>query len=568
LFYLIKDKAMVIQHHRFITAVVQFPLELAIKLHLPLNILELLHSCIFIIYYLIIFILCAFWLRNEHVALAVALLFVLLAARTFYWMQSELPLSLAALLLFYAGISRQAPLQRNINTLALISLIPVFIIGHPLVILPFLFLWTYDWLLNKRFKDFLYYSLLAIALATYQLREILLVAPGSYEANRMTFIPNLIQYYPDYLALQSFDNFLNLCLNNFLALPVSLIILSIFYIRKYTATGLLRLGLIWLSVLGYVFIINISYPEDADITYLENMFLPLTIFIAIPFTLELLPSIERNQKSKDINWAAFIVIFIFITRIWAVWHQHTAFTIYQQWMDHLLTYTRHFPERKFIMASRNLDERRLPESMPTWALPVETMMISAQRAPDSAQTIYLGLDANRASEASIRPETVFGPFETVAVHDFPANYLRFPVEKYRSLNTEPPQDTTALRTYIATHNQVLLTLVDSLPTVLKAGRSYSVPVQLSVPSMSQPLHSGIQGPHPTLLRATFSREKGWLSDMHPFEAPLEVDVWHPWIQNIVLQAPLEPGRYVVEIGLISKNYRPWPVVLERSVEVK
>ncbi len=566
LFIYLKTKALFVQNRRFVAIVTQWPTLMAVRAGLSLDHVLRLYSVVFVAYYLAVFLLCAYWLRNEQVALVVALLYVLLASRTFYWAQSELPQALTALLLFYAGVARQAPLRFRWSTVALAALVPVFIFGHPLCIIPFLFLWAYDWLLNRRYQDWGYYGLLVLALAMYALR-VQLTPPGSYEATHMTFTPNLTKYFPNYLAIASFDNFWRLCARDFLALPVILAALTVFYLRQRTWLAWLRLGLVWSFVAGYVFIINVSNPDYTEATYLENLYLPLTLFVAVPFALELLPALERRWQSRGPTLAAGLLALLLLSRLGVVWYRHAPYTAYQQWLKHLLHYTSQFPERKFIMWPDNVDPHRLRAGWPWWASASETMMVSARQSPDSVQTVRVGWDIDQLADAGSHPGVLLGPFETMNSADLPANYTRFPNTTYRVLNTQPPQDTAALSAYISAHQQVTLALAEALPATLRVAHQYTVRVRVSVPAGAQPLHSGIRGPYPTLLRTAFYQTHDWPTDAEPTNVALEVDVWQPWTQTITLQTPRQPGHYTFEIGLISKDFRDWPVRLRLPVEV-
>ena len=91
LFIYLKTKALFVQNRRFVAIVTQWPTLMAVRAGLSLDHVLRLYSVVFVAYYLAVFLLCAYWLRNEQVALVVALLYVLLASRTFYWAQSELP---------------------------------------------------------------------------------------------------------------------------------------------------------------------------------------------------------------------------------------------------------------------------------------------------------------------------------------------------------------------------------------------------------------------------------------------------------------------------------------------
>jgi len=564
----LQEKALFVQNRRFVAIVTQLPTLLAIKAGLPLAAVMRLYSVVFIIYYLAVFLCCAFWLRNEQVALVVALAFVLLAARSFYWAQSELPQSLAALLLFYAGIARQAPLQRRFSTLALATLVPVFIFGHPLMILPFLFIWAYDWLLNKRYKDWGYYALLVLALAMYKLRDAL-TPPGSYETMYMTFKPNLVRLFPDYFSITSFDTFWYLCSHNFLALPILLVTLTAFYLQKRTWEAGLRLALVWLSVLGYAFVINVSKPDYTEPTYLENIYLPLTLFVAIPFAMELLPALERIWQGRLSLLTTGLLALVLVVRLGVLWNQHTPYTAYQQWLTRLLAYTRQFPEHKYIMYPSNVDPYNLRAGWPWWSMASETVMTSAQHGPDSVQTVRVGWDIDELAQTGLQPGVFLTPFKTLKDSDLPNRYCHFPPNStYRVLNTLSPLDTASLRSYIAAHAQVRLTLVDSLPAILRTAQDYTIPVRISVPPAAQPLHSSTRLPYPTALRTAFYQEDHeWPADVPPLPVALEVDVWQPWTQTLLVHTPKKPGRYIFDVSLISKGYRDWPVRVRVPVNV-
>jgi hypothetical protein len=566
LFHYLTAKSLFIQNRRFVAIVTQWPTLLAIRAGLPLDQVLRLYSVVFVLYYLLVFLLCAYWMRNEQVALVVALLHILLASRTFYWAQSELPQALAALLLFYAGISRQAPVRLRFSTLALAALVPVFIFGHPLCVLPFLFIWAYDWLLNRRLRDWGYYGLLALGLAMYGLR-VLLTPPGSYETTYMTFIPNLIKYFPNYLGFESFDNFWRLCGKDLIALPLLLLVLTLFYFRQGTWLAWLRLGLVWAFVAGYVFIVNVSKPDYTEATYLDNLYLPLTFFVAIPFAMELLPALEQRWNRWGPALATGLLLLLVVGRLGLLWHRHLPYTAYQQWLQHLLAYTKQYPERKFVMWPDNMDPHHLRAGWPWWALASETMMVSARHSPDSVQTVRLGWDFDQMLDTGSHPGVLLGPFETMPTAELPANYCRFPNTTYRALNTQPPQDTAALRAYIANHQQVALALTEKLSGSLRAGALGTVQVRVSVPAAAQPLHSGIRGPYPTLLRTAFYKSHDWPSGSAPLETALEVDIRQPWTQTLAVQMPPKPGHYTFEVSLISKNYREWPVRLRVPVEV-
>jgi len=566
LFTFIHGKSLFIQNRRFVAAVTQLPTLLALRLGWPLWAAMRLYSVVFVLYYLAVYVGSARWLRNEQAALLMPLALVLIGARTFYWAQSELPQALAALVFYYAGVSRQAPVQLRGSTLALAALVPVVIFGHPLAVFPFLFLWAYDWLLNQRWRDWGYYGLLALALATYQLR-VALIPPGSYEATNMTFWPSLQLYFPHYFSLPSFTEFWHLCATNFLALPVLLLALSVYYIRQRSWLAAAKLLLMWGFALGYAIVVNVSKPDFIEATYLENLYLPLAFFVAAPFALELLPALERQAGRRGPVLAAALLALLLASRVAYTYYLHTPYTAYQHWLAQVLAYTRQFPEQRFVLDDQNADPKRLREGRPWWASAYETALLSARYSPDSAQSVYITQPA-RVAAAGPTANHFVAEFDNMDLWALNGPYFRYTnrTDGYRVLNTPSPTDTAALRSYVLAHQQTQLRLVD-LPRALKARRSRVVRVAISVPASARPLHSGLGGGHPTLLRSRFL-DGDWAVAETTVEAPLEVDVYQEWQQDVALICPSKPGNYTLEVSLFSQGYRDWPVRLRLPVTVK
>jgi hypothetical protein len=564
----LKSNSLFLQNRRFVAIVTQWPTLMATRAGWSLEAVLRFYSLVFILYYLAIFLLCAFWLKNEHVALAVPLMFVLIASRTFYWAQSEFPQGLVALLLWYAIVARQTPLRWDKHLVLPILLVPVVVFSHPLVIFPIVFLWGYDWLLNRRFRDWPYYALLGLMVGLYLYRSATI---GGYESQQMTFKPNLKHLFPYYFNLTSVTEFIELCKGNFIALPLLLLVLVAYYLAQRSCWAALRLAWVWGFVAVYVFVVVVSRPDGTEATYLENIYLPLGIFIAIPITTELLPALERSRAvGSGPLLAAGLLGLVLLIRLGVLWHMRLPYVAYRKWMQQVMTYGRQFPERRFLLNSANIDPLHLRAGWPWWASPYESLLLSSYASPDSAQTVFIAPDADRKLPEGQKPGIFLNAFTDTGSWDidwdFSPRYFRMPRTTYRALNTPPPADTAALRSYIATRQGARIELL-AVPQGLEAGREHTLQVRITVPLVGQPLHSGLQAPHPTLLRTRFLQDK-WPNLAEPMELPLEVDVYQPWVQTLPLRCPTEPGKYDIQIELFSKGYRDWPVKLLVPVEVK
>lgn len=555
-FAYLKDKTLFVQNQRFVAVVTQVWPLLAARAGMSIDAILLIYSLAFVGYYLAVYLVIAYVFRNEQVALAVPLLFTLLVSYTFYWAQSELPQALAILLLYYGGVSRLGTLRPDWRTLGLFLLIPVCIYGHPLLILPFIFLWGYDYLLNRRFRDGLYYGALLVALGSYWFRTHHIV-PGSYEAVRMHLWESAQLYFPNYWALEGNQDLLWLCRNRFYFLPILLVALTVFFAVRRPAGGWLRLAWIWTFTLFYTQIVVISYPNHTDYTYLENLYMPVVLFVAVPFVMELLPTLRPAW------WGVALLAVVFGFRLLVVWNTHAPYTAYTQWLQRVLAYTQQYPERKYV-----LDQANAPASgqrVGSWASSFETMLLSARASPDSVQSLLV---TDRVAEFVPRlgtPDRLLMAWDEVEYGWLPQAYFRPPHTGYRLLNTAPPTDTTALSAYIRARAATQLQLL-GFNKKLRTGRVRMLEVRLrSAAGLS--LHSGLKVDHPTVLTYRFVAADKWGGASEVLTTPLEVDVDGTWTQTMTVVCPGIAGKYRFEVFLTSRNFRNWPVVARLPVEV-
>ncbi|WP_324673406.1 hypothetical protein [Hymenobacter sp. GOD-10R] len=555
--FLINDK-LFIQNKRFVAAATQIWPLLGFRTGLPLDAVLRLYSLAFVGYYFAVFLISAYLFRNEHVALAVPLLFTLLISNTFYWAQSEFPQALAALLLYYAGVSKLAPLPYNWRTLLLLLLIPVGIYGHPLLLLPFTFLWGYDYLLNRRFTDWLYYLTLLIAVFCYWLRNHD-IAATSYEGQRMNLWENLVQFYPNYFTLAGNTELLQLCQTRYYMFPVLLIVITSYYAWRRPAGWGARLAWIWAFTIGYAEVVVITHPEHTDITYLENLYLPLGLCVAIPLTMEVLPSFRWPRL------AVGLLLVVFGLRLIAIWQAHVPYSRYTHWLDSTLAYTRQFPEQKFIIDQANLDPQH--QRIVSWASPYESLLLSARHSPDSTRQLFVTNDVPALVGSAIPQDAVATPWgPPLSYRALPWQYMRPQPSSYRTLNTPPPADTAALATYMQERRDTQLKFV-AISAPLRANKLRLLTLRITPPA-AKVLHSGLHTPYPTVFTYRYFSSENWPQAAEVLTTPLEIDVEKEWTQDVPIIGPHEPGNYVLEVVLTSQNYHDWPVKLRIPIEAK
>lgn len=549
-FTYLKTHALFIQNKRFVAAITQWVPLLAIRNQASIGTTLRLYSIAFTAYYTLVFGLCAWPLRQPRIALVVPLLFTLLVTDAFYWAQSELPQTLALLVLYYGIVAGEG--KGNIlRWLIGICLIPVVIYGHPLAIIPFVFIWGYEGLLRSRLRHWQYYIPLVLAAACYWLRQHSIEA-GSYEDLRIDVMASLKRFFPlnhnfhRFRNLTSNKDLLRLSLGPHAALPIVLVALGWFYLRRGSWGRLL-----WVLafVIGYSQLISISYPNGvADLFYLENLYLPLGLFLAVPLALELLPAIPRP------GWAALSLAALFGIRLAAIWHSHLYVTEYQEWLTRVLHYGRESNKNKLVMARGNAINH-----FPTlsWATGYESILRSARPAADSACTLLITSREKDMQWQLGQQESMLTELEQIPYADLDSQYFRLPRLPYHHVNTPPPTAEAELRAYLTAMAAVKLQ-VAPLAGPLSAGAPAQVMVRISNPT-GQLVHSGLDAPHPTQLAYRFIDNEGWYPDPIRCANPLEVDVVSSWQQPMRLLAPKQPGRYSLEIYLTSEGLADWPV---------
>lgn len=349
LFYILKDGALAIQNNRFGAVFTQiFPL-LAAKAELPLAQVMMAYSLGFVAYYATVFFLCL-RLSRPH-ALMLLLYNVLMVTDTFYWIQSELSQGVALTLLWWALASRYArPEQMPIWAAGSMPILLLFVVFcHPLLPLVFVFLGLF----HLAHRDFsVHKKLIFTSLITFSGFMVvkLYFFKTQYDTEAGERLSNFTK------ASHMFDTrvwgqFGDQLLHHYYLLLMLLPLVTFWYIRR-KAWSKLALSLGFFA--AYLLLVNTSYPEGAEPFYLENLYLPLSIFLVVPLVLDVLPSPQYSNR-----WVTAALGAVLFLRVAHIGHHHEAYTARLDW------------ERRFL---QNIPEDKLLFS--NIIAPMDTMMMT------------------------------------------------------------------------------------------------------------------------------------------------------------------------------------------------
>lgn len=417
-FVMIQTKTTTIQNYRFGAALTQlFPL-IAIKTHLSLTKVLQCYSVSFYIWYAIYFLIILYLLKSEALAIILLLSLTLITSSSFYWAQTELPqgisflvISLSAIL-FYA----QKKAVTIIQGIFLLAMLITLVFFHPLLSIIFILSIVYfklkENISNQQFLILVFTTIFLVTLKS------LFFKTGTYESNKMGGLNNFISLFPNYFSINSNRFFLYQLIGNYFFAATLFLVTIVFYLqrKKYAL-------LLWMfaSVITYIMLINVSFPNLGEGTYLQNMHLPVVVLLSLPFAFEIVPVLKIK------HWLPVLSL-VFLVRLSVIYNSHTKFTTRLNALKEIIAATHSYEGRKFWISDENIPS----EYFDTWALSYETLILSSLESPDSSRTI--------ASESDIIPNKSLiktgYPFINPYWDNSEAlstNYFRLPNSEYREI---------------------------------------------------------------------------------------------------------------------------------------
>jgi hypothetical protein len=421
-FLMINEGTVQVMVNRFGSAVVQVLPLLAIKAEAPLWMISMLYSASFPLLFLLIYTLIVKAFKNDYLGWVLVFLFTLIVFDAFYWATSEQQQGLAVLLLFYAYLLR-FPDQNKwwmwlVNTAGIVLLA----FYHPLIFLPFYFLWAF--FLLHRPKVFLNWRhfLLAVMMAG------VLVIKSKYFSNwydsgkMSTFWSNLEKYYPNYFDLPSHVKFLKNCLYYWYLFPLFLGIDSVFYLIR---RQWLKLLLLLTACLGYVMLLHIGSPQSDHRFYVEVNYMALSIFVMVPFLFDIAPGIRPSRL-----WLLFAGLVVL--RLSTIALHHRPFTARIEWIRQTMEEgeRQHPPSSRFYLSASQapMDTLLMP-----WGIPYESLLISTYDGKDPVQSLFIHAEVNKFEEALSQDTTFVTEFKTYSIEELNPHYFPLKAGAYREV---------------------------------------------------------------------------------------------------------------------------------------
>ena len=408
LFYIIKDGGFAIQIYRFGDILSQLPPWLAVKAGLPIAIILKSYSAGFVIYYLIAYLICGSVLKRYDFALIILLQSILFASDTFYWMLSQLPQAIAMLVTILAYISNHKEGTIKTPGWALVTATLITLVFfHPLIVFVLGFCIMFFLFSKQSTPDRkLLYTIVALYAAGMILKFIFFRAP--YEQHSMSGMKNFLTLFPDYITLYSNKRFLHNCLTKYYWLPVLFTGIISFYAWNRERR---KLYLLAGSFFAYLMLVNISYPFPITPDfYIENLYLPLGIFITLPFVFDIWPVLQQRKLALP------LLLTIIITGGIRLYTTHNIYTARLDYERKMLDV---YADKKIILKGRQADTGAL---LMLWGTPYEFWLLSTLERGKTA-SIIIDDDPSRRDWAKQHKQDFIVNWNFYAYKDLPAQYF-------------------------------------------------------------------------------------------------------------------------------------------------
>ncbi|BDS14557.1 hypothetical protein [Aureispira anguillae] len=373
-FAMIKDGDYAIQVHRFGSFFTQSFLYLSHALGLPLKNIMINYSVGFIAYKALVFVLCFKVLRQPTLAITLLFTDILIVAETFYWIQSELVESITFIILYFAVLKHISTKKLHLLRLLLVlGMLITVLFFHPLAFILFLFMSLFSFLSTEEatYKKYLVGGL-PIAVIILVVKSLYFKSP--YDNSGISLMQNFINSFPNYLGLPSNYRFLTYVVQDYYFLPIFLFILLGYY-RKHQLW--LKFGVLASFFFGYLFLVNVCFPHNNVQFHMESFYMPLSLFVALPFALDILPLVPKNR-------ILILLSLVISCRLIHIGFQHQKFTDCLDWKRELLQKTASSKNKKLAISAKHVPMDTL---MLSWGSSYEFWMLSTIESGESRSVI-------------------------------------------------------------------------------------------------------------------------------------------------------------------------------------
>lgn len=408
LFEMIRTDSFCIQRFRFISFLPELLSFLAIKVGAPLIVVSVLFSVGYSFFYFAIYLIVGLYLRKYQLAIVLLLVNTLIVSHTFFWNISELYLGIGLLILFFAIASDKNFKDLNVwQNNALLFLLVLISSSHPLILFPFAFL-LYFLFRQKVLEGKMSLYILSIFIIFYIVNRVYFT--DWYNSEKLNVLNNIKTLFPHYLDIESNHLLLKDAIRPYLFATILWGISSVFYLQKKKYFDLIITNLF---LFGYLFLVNVSFPNEERTPYMENMYLVISMVLGLIFIFEIVPDFKRKSIAP-----AFILI-ISIACLGRIVYYKQEYTNRIDWYK---AYFNHQESKNIALPSDIAPNDILTMS---WAVPFEVSLLSTIEYGTTYGLVFLDELNERMEEKPIFQYQLITPWSKLPYNELPQRYFKF-----------------------------------------------------------------------------------------------------------------------------------------------
>ena len=419
-FEIIKDPNKIFEWFRFGSFFPRFIIGVALVLHWELKSLLIAQSFSFVAIHIVSFIICLRVFKQEKWAVLTVLFCIFFVNNTFYWTQNELIQAIAFNSMFWAYLFSLNEKKINLIQASVISFSSFTLaFFHPLMPFAFLFISLFflvDTQKPKQLSKKIYLSLVLMVLFT-SVRIIFFENPYDHRASARFNFSRVIPFLANINNQGGWQSFANHIFNDFWLLPVSVIFISIYYLRVRAFS---KLALVLSMLLGYCFFIMVSYNETGNWFHIESQYLPASLFLIIPLVFDVFPYCLSKNKFK--RWVILVLLLVVTIRIFQIYTTHFFYTDRLNYISSILEKTKSKGGTKFITDSKEIEKNKI---LNTWAFAYESLYLSALQSKDSTRSVCVVDSVETKGWMMNEPKVFFSVWDIVPYSHLNKNYFNF-----------------------------------------------------------------------------------------------------------------------------------------------
>ena len=385
-----------IEAGRYSAAITQILPLLLIKVGTPLNLVLLSYSLSFVLVFYLVFCLVTYKLKNEVAGICIVFILCLCIRQSFYHVATETHQGLVYTMLLYAWLCYSLNSSNKLIRYAIAALLVLLCyFSHPITLLPILFVFGYHVLDQNILREKGMYFLVLATIALFAFKVVATPA-GSYEGDQFEQLGNIINLLPDLLSFSSTIFFAGNVNNLYYLALFILVIVLISYLRKKEKA---KFWLVTGSVFFFMLITLITYNRGDSIVMMEKNFMPLTVFIIIPFANDVLSYTEVKHKLK----VGFVGLSLIIGLVGIIL-TGSIFSDRLDYLNKMLVQGQSQSRKKTLVEKAEMD---MDVILVTWAVAIETLLYSSLNSPEESATIFVADDLDKFTNSPGETNTYY-----------------------------------------------------------------------------------------------------------------------------------------------------------------